>query len=302
MARTGWFNRNKTGYSVKHESHRHSLAAKGIKTARPKGVKNVSFSGSPTPNFDMVAKGNSQNLVTVTKNNWCVSYMSGGKIPSGKIIFTAYKFKNNKMIKGKRYGELMTKEEAKQFALKEGYLQLWKPKLAKMEKRMHMVSTPYGWVNMRWKDSRGKIWTSLVPKTEIDDIKTNVFLTGGTILNMDMIRKLSKNQMTLAKRQKYNMKVSTNALRTFFKKHTGRDVLKGMKFSVVTQFKDNPNKIGHYNPDTNTITIRKDQLSDLKNAVSVMAHEIVHKIGKNYDETRAFENDLTYALGDAILD
>jgi len=56
MAQTGWFNRNKTGYSIKHESRRHSLAAKGIKTARPKGVKNVSFSGSPTPNFDMVKK------------------------------------------------------------------------------------------------------------------------------------------------------------------------------------------------------------------------------------------------------
>jgi len=46
MAKTGWFNKNKLGYSVKHESHRHSLAAKGIKTALPKGSKNVSSNHS----------------------------------------------------------------------------------------------------------------------------------------------------------------------------------------------------------------------------------------------------------------
>jgi len=57
MTKTGWFNRNKTGYSVKHESRRHSLAAKGIKTALPKGSKCVTLcAGISTPNFDMVAK------------------------------------------------------------------------------------------------------------------------------------------------------------------------------------------------------------------------------------------------------
>ncbi|NOR85207.1 hypothetical protein GQ473_03750, partial [archaeon] len=56
-SKTGWYNKNKSGRTVKYESHRHSLASKGIKTALPKGAKNVSFSGSPTPNFDMVKKG-----------------------------------------------------------------------------------------------------------------------------------------------------------------------------------------------------------------------------------------------------
>ncbi|RLG27216.1 hypothetical protein DRN76_00005 [Methanosarcinales archaeon] len=73
MARTGWFNRNKTGYSVKHESHRHSLAAKGIKTALPKGSKCVTIcAGTSTPNFDMVKKGKmlewKKNLIAVADN------------------------------------------------------------------------------------------------------------------------------------------------------------------------------------------------------------------------------------------
>ncbi|NOR85224.1 hypothetical protein GQ473_03835 [archaeon] len=58
VGKTGWYNKNKSGRTVKYESHRHALASKGIKTALPKGVKNVSFSGSPTPNFDMVKKNN----------------------------------------------------------------------------------------------------------------------------------------------------------------------------------------------------------------------------------------------------
>ena len=85
MARTGWFNRNKTGYSVKHESHRHSLAAKGIKTALPKGVKNVSFSGSPTPNFDMVKKGKTTILLTEKKEEPKFSDWGKYDIPPDKI-------------------------------------------------------------------------------------------------------------------------------------------------------------------------------------------------------------------------
>ena len=103
-------------------------------------------------------------------------------------------------------------------------------------------------------------------------------------------------------KQEYNMKASQKALRNFFLKHTGKDVFKDLEIVIVDKFKDNPNKIGHYNVDKKIITIRRDQLNDLKNAVSVMAHEIVHGIGKNPDETRAFENDLSYALGHAILD
>lgn len=54
MKKTGWYNKNKLGYSVKHESHRHALASKGIKTSRPKSPKGFSTKGTPTPNFDMV--------------------------------------------------------------------------------------------------------------------------------------------------------------------------------------------------------------------------------------------------------
>lgn len=103
-------------------------------------------------------------------------------------------------------------------------------------------------------------------------------------------------------KQEYNMKASKKALKNFFFKHTGKDVFKDLKISVVDKFPNHPNKIGHYDINKKILTIRRDQLNDLKNAVSVMAHEIVHGIGKNPDETRAFENDLSYALGHAILD
>ena len=57
VTKTGWYNKNMTGNPPKYESHRHSLASRGIKTSAPKGVKGVSSAFSPTPNFDMVKKG-----------------------------------------------------------------------------------------------------------------------------------------------------------------------------------------------------------------------------------------------------
>ncbi|RLG23797.1 hypothetical protein DRN76_04880 [Methanosarcinales archaeon] len=58
MTRIGWYNRNRTGNTPKYESYRHGLAAKGIKTALPKGSKCVTLcAGTSTPNFDMVSKG-----------------------------------------------------------------------------------------------------------------------------------------------------------------------------------------------------------------------------------------------------
>ncbi len=59
----------------------------------------------------------------VTRDDWCVSYTSGGKIPSGMVEYSPYRFEGDKLIKGERYGEVMTKEEAEEHALKKGYLQ-----------------------------------------------------------------------------------------------------------------------------------------------------------------------------------
>ena len=268
VTKTGWYNKNMTGNPPKYESHRHSLASRGIKTSAPKGVKGVSSAFSPTPNFDKVAKGQ-----RIAKKRHYVVFGKKKNEPFGKF----YHFLST------------SKSGAEQQARKKYNLRILDVRLGRKTQTSMII--PKDWAKMKWKDKQGNVFNSLVPKAGLKDTKENVLMNGGSILNMDMIDKYE-----------YNMGISKNALRTFFKKHTGRDVLKDMKFSVVTQFKDNPNKIGHYNPDTKTLTIRKDQLLDLKKAVSVMAHEIVHKIGKNYDETRAFENDLSYALGHAILD
>ena len=61
--RIGWYNKNRTGNTAKHESHRHALASRGIKTALPKGSKCATVCGGiSTPNFDMVKKGKSKFL------------------------------------------------------------------------------------------------------------------------------------------------------------------------------------------------------------------------------------------------
>ena len=63
VTKTGWYNKNMTGNPPKYESHRHSLASRGIKTALPKGSRIVSSGGSPTPNFDIVANSKTDMII-----------------------------------------------------------------------------------------------------------------------------------------------------------------------------------------------------------------------------------------------
>ena len=64
--------------------------------------------------------------MTVTNGKWCVSYTSGGDIPKNKIMFTPYYFEGEQIIKGEKYGQIMTRKEAEIFALKKGYLKVYK--------------------------------------------------------------------------------------------------------------------------------------------------------------------------------
>jgi len=99
---------------------------KGLGKGRGKGYSNIICKDPAV--HSQSARGVKQpqriGQTLVTKGKWCVSRTIGSDIPFGKVEFHAYYFdESGKLKKGERYGELMTRKEADEFALKKGYLQ-----------------------------------------------------------------------------------------------------------------------------------------------------------------------------------
>lgn len=64
-------------------------------------------------------------MQTVTKEPWHFSMMSGGNIPAGMVRVEPFYFLPGRMVKGKGYGAIMSRDDAKKFGLENGYLQLY---------------------------------------------------------------------------------------------------------------------------------------------------------------------------------
>jgi len=101
------------------------MRRKGLMKGKGRGYKNVI--GKDPYVHSQSARGIKQPQrinPLVTKGKWNVSRTFGSDIPIGKIRFEPFYFdENDKLIKGERYGEIMSREEADKFALKKGYLQ-----------------------------------------------------------------------------------------------------------------------------------------------------------------------------------
>ncbi len=83
----------------------------------------------------------------------------------------------------------------------------------------------------------------------------------------------------------------------------GRDAVPRCR---IFEHHDDPSCVGEYDPNTDTVTLRRDQLDDPVSCAGTLLHELAHREARRrgiewWDRTRGFESVLTEFAGRALI-